>query len=666
MKHINYRADVDGLRAIAVLSVVIFHAFPDALKGGFVGVDVFFVISGFLISTLILENLERDCFSFVEFYSRRVKRLFPALVVVLAACLVVGWFALLPNDYKQLGKHVAGAAAFVANFVLWNESGYFDTAADLKPLRHLWSLGIEEQFYLAWPVFLWMARRLQLSPINAVLVVGGISFAYNLQIVFNDEVAAFYSPLTRLWELLSGAALAAVALRNRSVGHANIRSLLGASLLGAGLLTITGDHFFPGWWALLPTVGAVLVISSGSDAWLNRVVLSHPVLVWFGLISYPLYLWHWPLLVFARIIEDDEPILAVRITAIVLSVALAAATYLFIEKPVRLGSKGRQKVLALLFLMLAVGSAGYICHRLEGLQSRSFIGDLQQSRSYLAWPKDYERTSSCVSRFPDSGYCVLAGDMAPTIALIGDSHANHFYPGLARAYARADEVLVQLGNGGCPPLLDVSSGYPGVADQCNNNSGNVLDLVARQAQIHTVILAAAWHFHIIGSKFGAGTADTPMNQLRSKSIPAVDRNVDVFNIQMKETIALLKKSGKKIIVIKQIPELGFSPLKCIGKNPFKVSAMRPECRVDAREVRRYLAEYEENFDRLFREIGDVLVIDPKPYFCDQTYCYVMNGDVPLHRDQWHLSVEGSRQFADKLSARDLLVTDKTENVFKPQ
>lgn len=653
MKQANYRADVDGLRAIAVASVIMFHAFPGVLTGGFVGVDVFFVISGFLISTLILENMERHSFSFFEFYCRRVRRLFPALILVLMASLAFGWFSLLPADYQRLGKHVAGAAAFASNFVLWNESGYFDTAADLKILRHLWSLGIEEQFYLAWPLFLLMARRLSLSPINAILVVGGLSFACNLHLVFNDEVAAFYSPLTRLWELLMGSAIAAAGIGNRAVpispARSNTRSFLGATLLGAGILTISGEHFFPGWWALLPALGTVLIISSGGDAWLNRVVLAHPLLVWFGLISYPLYLWHWPLLAFGRIIEDGEPALAVRATTLVVSVALAGATYRFVEKPIRVGNPRTPIVAILVSLMLALGILGYACYSAGGLPSRSSIEDLKITRSHLAWPKEYERTPNCLDRFPVSGYCALAGDAAPTVALIGDSHANQFYPGLAREYARANEVLVQLGTGGCPPLLDVSSRYPGGLDQCNGNSGNVIELVADQAEIHTVILAAVWHLYINGNRFKDRIGETPLHEIRSKSIPAADRNAEVFSSQMRKTIARLRQAGKKLVVIKQIPELGVSPARCIGKNPFNGPEARPECRVDAQEVRRYLAEYELDFDRIFNDIDDVLLIDPKPYFCDARSCNAMSGAVPLYRDQWHLSVEGSRHFADSLS-----------------
>jgi peptidoglycan/LPS O-acetylase OafA/YrhL len=208
LSHPKYRPDIDGLRAIAVLSVVAFHAFPLRMKGGFIGVDVFFVISGFLISTIIFENLGKGTFSFTEFYARRVKRIFPALAVVLGACLIFGWLALLPDELNQLGKHIAAGAGFVSNLVLWGEAGYFDNAAETKPLLHLWSLGIEEQFYIVWPLLVWLAWKRKFNFLVLAAFLAFVSFALNIKGIKQDHIAAFYSPLTRFWELLCGALLA--------------------------------------------------------------------------------------------------------------------------------------------------------------------------------------------------------------------------------------------------------------------------------------------------------------------------------------------------------------------------------------------------------------------------------------------------------------------------
>jgi peptidoglycan/LPS O-acetylase OafA/YrhL len=371
----SYRAEVDGLRAVAVLAVVAFHAFPSAAPGGFAGVDVFFVISGFLISTIILQGLRAGTFGFVEFYGRRIRRIFPALFLVLAACLAFGWFALLADEYRQLGKHVAAGAGFVSNLALWGESGYFDNEADAKPLLHLWSLGIEEQFYLAWPLLLWVAWR---RGFNLFAVIGGLalaSFALNVGMVGRDPVGTFYSPQTRFWELLVGALLAHATLTQRHVPRAagaNAMAAIGAALIAAALYGIDRGKAFPGWWALLPTVGTALLIHAGSGAWLNRVVLSSRAVVGVGLISYPLYLWHWPLLSFAGIVHGGTPPTGVRLALVAAAVLLAWATYRLVERPIRFGRRGAAaKAGALLVLMVVAGLAGYATWERKGFPSRS-------------------------------------------------------------------------------------------------------------------------------------------------------------------------------------------------------------------------------------------------------------------------------------------------------
>lgn len=250
LSHPKYRPDIDGLRAIAVLSVLWFHTFPDVLKAGFIGVDIFFVISGFLISSIIFENLDRGSFSFSEFYARRIKRIFPALSLVLLSCLVFGWFGLLEDEFKQLGKHVAAGAAFVSNFALWQESGYFNNAAETKPLLHLWSLAIEEQFYIVWPLLVWLVwkRKTLFWCVFAVAMLG--SFATSVYLVRVDRVAAFYFPGSRIWELLGGAALAYLAVRpvrwQPTTTQRNVASWLGASLLALAFFKIDKNRPYPG------------------------------------------------------------------------------------------------------------------------------------------------------------------------------------------------------------------------------------------------------------------------------------------------------------------------------------------------------------------------------------------------------------------------------------
>lgn len=658
--HPIYRADIDGLRAVAVLSVIAFHASPDLVRGGFIGVDIFFVISGFLISTIIFRSLEQDNFSFFEFYSRRIRRIFPSLLLVLTACYSFGWFSLLAEEYKQLGKHIAAGAGFASNFILWNESGYFDLVAETKPLLHLWSLGIEEQYYVIWPLLLWIAQKLRLNFLLITIAVAGISFFLNIIGIQNEAVATFYSPQTRFWELLAGSALAYFSLYNLSVlaaarhksellTHRSLSNVLSASgilLITVSLLTITKERAFPGWLALFPTLGAVLTISAGSQAWINRQVLSNRVLVWFGLISFPLYLWHWPLLSFARILENETPSPELRTAAVLVAVSLAWLTYRFVEIPIRHGKYGLLKSVFLFVLMFVVGFLGFNCYKSDGLASRSL---LQQSAGLLSWPDENVATKPCRYTFPKSVYCLVADEnKLPTIALFGDSHANHFYFGLSAEYSKINENLVQLGSPGCPPIIDVTSRFSGQNDVCRSNDGYdsdyTLKTIAEQSNVHTVILAANWHLYLIGTRF----INSDKCEIRSLSNPALQGNLEVFQAQMKETISLLKQHGKNIIVIKQIPELNFSPAGCIVKRPIVITKLQPQCTLPATVALSYLNEYESKFDELFSSIEGVTIWDPKKYLCDEKFCYVLNGKDSLYRDHIHLSLSGSEFFAKNL------------------
>jgi peptidoglycan/LPS O-acetylase OafA/YrhL len=333
-----YRPDIDGMRAVAVAGVVAFHARPALAPGGFSGVDIFFAISGYLISRLIIDALDGRRFRFGDFYARRLVRLAPALAVVLAACWGFGWLTLLPSEYAQLGTHVAGGAGFLDNVVFWTESGYFDTDAASKPLLHLWSLGVEEQFYLVWPPLVALAWWRRVAPLRVMLGLAALSFAVNIATVHAHPAAAFYLPPSRLWELSLGGALACRSSRPRRDLPRWLPTALSGSalvLLVTSFAVLGSGHPFPGWWALMPIGWALATIAAGPDAWVNRVVLSHPLFTFVGAISYPLYLWHWPLLTFARIVTSGDPGGPLITALVAASVLLAWLTYRFVEQPVQ-------------------------------------------------------------------------------------------------------------------------------------------------------------------------------------------------------------------------------------------------------------------------------------------------------------------------------------------
>src|ERR1044072_850678 len=318
----SYRPDIDGLRAFAVIFVLMFHAFPARLPGGFVGVDVFFVISGFLITQIIVSDIDRGSFIPARFYARRVRRIFPALIVVLIASLALGHQLMLVPDLMSLCRNAVASALFSANLMLLSETGYFDIDAHLKPLLHLWSLGIEEQFYLVWPWLLLAVPRAWF--VRFVLAVLVSSFALNILVVHDPPSAPFYLPITPAWELMAGALVA----RWQPAGtRPGLTAAAGAIAIGVSVFWFNARTVFPGWAAALPVGGTMLLICS-KDSLFNRTVLGNRTAVNIGLISYPLYLWHWPLLVFLQIYRSGVPLTNLqRVLVLALSFALASLTY---------------------------------------------------------------------------------------------------------------------------------------------------------------------------------------------------------------------------------------------------------------------------------------------------------------------------------------------------
>lgn len=667
LSHPKYRPDIDGLRAVAVLAVVAFHAFPSWVRGGFIGVDVFFVISGYLISTIIFDNLDKGTFSFTEFYARRIKRIFPALLLVLIACFAFGWFALLADEYKQLGKHIAAGAGFISNFTLWNEAGYFDNSAETKPLLHLWSLGIEEQFYIVWPLLLWFAWKRKFNLLIITIVVAIASFVLNIKGIKQDMVATFYSPQTRFWELLSGSLLAWITLYKKDtfanvklkldywlsrIVHSekqeadgktlsNVLSFIGLLLLVYGFWRINKELSFPVNWALVPVLGAVLIITAGSKAWVNRTILSNKVAVWFGLISFPLYLWHWPILSFARIVESEVPSRNIRIATVVLSILLAWLTYKLVERPIRLGKGGKAKVAILVVVMAIVGYVGYRVYVSNGLAFR--LVQYSEAKTIKAEAAEKQARLNCSAYFPEwekmnDNPCRLQNIHGNTIAIVGDSHAGHLYLGMSENVS---------GNGGiatfatscAAPYLNISSATkvndPNIKRIRENGYkliNSAFDFIVRDESIKTVILAH--------------------NPLCSMGDVKDMTNLDNKNVEkiledgMSRTFDLLIKANKKVIVLFDNPYLPFEPSLCVSR-PFRIWDKKNNCRFAKAEFESIesFSLYKSIVNTTLKNYPGVSSYDLSIPLCDGEYCYLeKNGEV-LYRDRGHLNYEGSRYVA---------------------
>ena len=498
--HPKYRPDIDGLRAIAVGAVLTYHAFPSLLPGGFIGVDIFFVISGFLITTIILQSLAAGDFSYRDFYARRIRRIFPALILVLAATLAFGWYVLLSGEFAQLGKQITGGAAFFANFVFLGEAGYFDATAETKPLLHLWSLGIEEQFYIFWPLLLGVAWRRRWPILRVTLAVAIVSFLVNVLTVQPYRAAAFYSPLSRAWELMAGGLLAGMRWQAAGTSPAtsrpalkHVQSIVGVGLIVLGLFVTRSTKAFPGWWALLPVLGAVSCIAAGPNGVLNRYLLSNRLMVWVGLISYPLYLWHWPLLSYARIVQGGEPSLYVRVVLVVAAIVLAWATYRFVERFVKVhlsqgllrGLAGSGAVMALAGVLIFFGMP----HPRNDSPALQAVADATREDNYYAGSQEDALGGQFVYRVGSGKHNVL---------LIGDSHIEQYAPRaveLARTQPDRTRTVYFATKGSCPPVPGL---FTNLNIGCDERRTAVLDL-ALGPQVDSVVIGACWSCYFTGA-----------------------------------------------------------------------------------------------------------------------------------------------------------------------
>ena len=630
----GYRPDVDGLRAAAVLAVIGYHAFPNAVPGGFVGVDVFFVISGFLITGIVLRGLDRGTFTFAEFYARRIRRIFPALMLVLGACLIAGWFVLLADEYMQLGKHVAGGAGFVSNLLFWQESGYFDNAAETKPLLHLWSLGIEEQFYLVWPLLLYAAWRLRVNRLALTLALLAAAFALNVSRVHADPVAMFYSPFARFWELSLGGVLAYVTLhdeRRRIVPlPRDATAWLGVALIGIGAFAFDRRSAFPGWWALLPAAGALLVVDAGRDAWLNRRVLSQRAIVGIGLMSFPLYLWHWPLLSFLRIVDAMTPPVTSRVAAIAISVGLAWATYRVVERPFRFGGRGAVKVAILSVAGIAVGVFGYCVFALGGVPRRIAITEAANEPRIRSWDRrllDEARPNDCSRALQEISFSFCTQTASPAVAIVGDSHAGHLYWGFAHDDDPILHQVLLIGAGSCPPALGTEN-----RRGCTQMLTAALDLIARSPNIRYVLLAAYYDLF--------ATVNDPFAKQLFEGYLA--------------TFRALEAAGKRVVFVRDPPTLKADPDICIRRRPFEVAypnvfKMPAFCAGATANDLRSHAAYDQFVDALAKAAPEVLFYDPAGVLCRDGRCRVYENGKLLYGDFNHLSIYGS-----ELVVRDLV------------
>src|ERR1700722_1913240 len=674
----SYRPDIDGLRAIAILAVVLHHVGIAHITGGFTGVDIFFVISGYLIGGQIYSDLQQGRFSYLRFYQRRAGRILPAFLAALALTLIAGLILLSPMDLAKLGRSAFAAAMAGSNILFWHGANYFDTCSEQNPLLMTWSLGVEEQFYVSAPILLVLVSRFQRNrALAAVLAASTLSFLFSWIVLARDPAFAFYMLPARAWELGIGVALAialAVTLpygeidRGQSLLSARLQSwasFMDVALMVAPIFLLNSTTPFPGPSALPSVVGAGLAIASPAS-WINRRFLSARPLVFIGRVSYSWYLWHWPVLAFLRIVYGSQLPAALALSAIAASFAAAVLSYFFIEQPFRASRRAPAPLLIRYALVIAITAVGCaIVWRSRGLPQRyPALARMEDETARLVsdpcladdGSDNPSLTSPCFdspnSRAPDSRGSDLRTSNPPTmLALWGDSHAAALAPGLRSFAAAHGYRFAELAKASCPPALGATHfvpRHPQLAAECVRYNQAAFNILATSPQIRIVILHASWAGYLHRSWQDGWLIAGPAGQ---RTMPPPGDAEKILAETLAETIDALQAAGKTVIVFDDIPTFAFEPIwkfdtaqiparhavaKWIGANGAVDSGFAPSRSDDA------VAAASSLLRQSAAASPPAIYFDPTPQFCNAGgQCIYRDRDHLLYSDNNHLSAEGA-------------------------
>jgi peptidoglycan/LPS O-acetylase OafA/YrhL len=653
-----YRPDIDGLRAVAVGVVVAYHAFPKFLTGGFIGVDVFFVISGYLITQLILTGLRAGTFSLSEFYRRRVRRIVPALLVVMSACCLLGWLLMLPCELQSFGKSMSWSAPFLANLYFARNGGYFDKAAELNPLLHLWSLGVEEQFYLIWPVLLMLAVRRRVT-LGVLVGVMATSLGISIWGTWYEPRPSFYLPAPRMWELALGGILAVWQLRVLRASASSVRSslsgfwsgahlcsLAGLSLIVASAVFLTAHLAIPGMWVTIPTAGAALLIGAGPFTPVSLLLLGNRPMIFVGRLSYSLYLWHWPLFSYARIILGHAPAPVMATSLIIVALICSYATYRLVEVPIRYSAFGRRTVAGLLAalgslaLVGAAAAALWIPGRLSGPPFAAWdaaAGD---------WYYPAETNLDRPSRF---GSVVVTSHRDLKAVFVGDSHIEQYWPRARRvidAQPDAARSAVFATNQGCPPLPRINSTWRG--KDCRGFFDHAMELAFRP-DVDTVVFGAFWENYFIG-EYSEDDSSQQAAGVPPLELDSADTRAALE--QFRGTVAMLVSGGRRVFIVLSNPTSRlFVPVfptevRLSLHPPRRLAANGPL--VDARPFESFVAPLSDRLRNIAARTG-AIVVDPRLTLCEGLICPSTGLDgLPLYVDSNHLRGSFARDRASFL------------------
>ena len=637
LQQFRYRADIDGLRAIAVLGVVLFHA-GLGVSGGFVGVDVFFVISGFLITSLILKDLQSGSFSIVEFWERRARRIFPALAVVVITTLIAGWFLMLSFGYQVLGQSALALTVFASNVQFWRTSGYFDPAAEENPLLHTWSLSVEEQFYLIVPLLLCLVFALRSQRyLGLVLGLGVLASLWiSAYWVDRDPKAAFYLLPSRAWELGAGSMLVLA----RPVSSAGLRALMGWLGIAAILYAFffyDANTAFPGLTAITPVTGTALLIWAGmlsdEDAEIeyrgvNRL-LATKVLVGIGLISYSFYLWHWPFFAFHRYLFSQSPGVPLAIGYIVFALLISIGSLKYVERPFRerRWAQSRKKVFLFTGLVsLLVMATGLGLWNTRGMPSRlpAKVVALDATKGDAF----YQKARSAVDK--DNPFFKLGAKNRPCRLMVwGDSHGGVLLSMIDELCREYDISAIAATRGQHPPVLEWSGSDPAsnqhaIKTQYADKAMGQIRSLVKSGELQYVVLAFRWMYY-------------PEDAPRAADDPVPTKG---FPEALIKTVQTLQELGVKVSILLELPDFGVHVPKTVALHHWRGL---PLPRLTQQEHTERQLPYVSLIQRLQVETPDVELIDASPHFIskDGIVNYIDEQGLLLYRDDHHLTEHGS-------------------------
>lgn len=662
-----YRREIDGLRALAVLSVILFHAGFTEFRGGFVGVDIFFVISGYLITTLIVDEIDKDSFSLLNFYEKRIRRIIPALFFMMLCTLPCAWFWMQPQDLDRFSQSLVAVPLFISNVLFYRTSGYFDAVSEIKPLLHTWSLAIEEQYYILFPIFLILVGKLGRKSIFWLLQIAAVISLLLAQWAYITHPSfGFYLLPTRGFEILIGSLISLRVNREKNLIVANQRVNQLASQFGLALVLYAIFAFdkktpFPGFYTLVPTIGAGLIIVFSNEKNLVGKVLGSRLFVGVGLISYSTYLWHQPLYAFARLRSVSELDISIRSLLVVVSLVLGYLSWKFIETPVRQKSfLSRKKI----FIWSAVAAVFFIALGLCGHSAQGVPGRLPASAApfLFAISDKNPRQAEChfgVEIFPKpQDSCVLGNANNLQGALLGDSHADAISYALEKRLQLKDVGFLSLTYSGCPPVQGVYRADANSNSKCYEYNEQTFKFLQENPQIRYIILSARWTLYLEKNRYhneegGVEAGDDAYVDIVTNGDRKINDELTrkyLVKESYRKTVNDLVRAGKKVIVVYPIPEVGWDvPVLQLKKLMFNNSALEPVTTSNATFKARNKSTISA-FDSIHND-DNLVRIRPDKIFCDsfiRDRCITQIDSKVLYYDDDHLSNEGAKLIVEEV------------------